>query len=343
MGWSIVDLLRDWPQFHRAWDSFVQQHPKGSVFHTSAMVQVFAAAKGHMPVALAAVSADGRILSLLVGIRVQTLPHVLGALSSRSIWYAEPICEESDEGILSLGDLIAEHDRRMRRRTLFTEIRPLRSSGGERTQLQNHGYRYLDYLNYIIDTRQPVEVLWKNMHASAQSHFRKCDRRGYEMRFVNGPECIDILYDFLWLTYGRAKVPLADKSLFQAAYNILHPRKMIEFIVVYDQDKPVAADTLLIFKKQAFAWYGGSLRITGLSPAAFMQWREIEWSAQNGIEHYDFGGAGWPDVPYGVRDFKASFGGELVSYGRYRKVYSRWKMALAERAYEFGRSVISPK
>ena len=54
-------------------------------------------------------------------------------------------------------------------------------------------------------------------------------------------------------------------------------------------------------------------------------------------------GAGWPDVPYGVRDFKASFGGELVCYGRYRHVYSPWKMALAERVYEFGRTVISPK
>ena len=65
--------------------------------------------------------------------------------------------------------------------------------------------------------------------------------------------------------------------------------------------------------------------------------------AKTAFERYDFGGAGWPNVPYGVRDFKASFGGELVCYGRYRKVYSRWKMALAERAYELGRTVISPK
>ena len=31
---------------------------------------------------------------------------------------------------------------------------------------------------------------------------------------------------------------------------------------------------------------------------------------------YDFGGAGKPDEEYGVRDFKAKFGGELVCYGR---------------------------
>lgn len=341
--WQIVDLLSDWKRLQPAWDQFVQQHPKGSVFHSSAMVEVFAATKGQKPLALAAVRDDGTILSLLTAVRVQTLPHVLGAISSRSIWYAEPLYTESEVGIDSLGELISEHDRRLRHRTLFTEVRPLWGSGAERVSLERHGYQYLDYLNYVIDTSQPAEVLWKKLRGSAQSHTRKCEKRGYQMRLLDAPECVDILYDFLRMTYGRAEVPLADRSMFQAAYDILRPKNMIEFVVVYDGDKPVAADTMLLFKKQVFAWYGGSLRITGLSPAAFMQWREIEWSAQNGFEHYDFGGAGWPDVPYGVRDFKASFGGDLVSYGRYRKVYSRWKMALAERAYEFGRSVISPK
>lgn len=341
--WSIVDLMNDWVKYQPLWDDFVARHPKGSVFHTSAMIQVFAAAKGHTPIALAAISDAGEILSLLVAVRVQTLPRFFGSVSSRSVWYAEPLCGETTESVDSLRVLVTRHDRIMQRRTLFTEVRPLLSAGPERSALELSGYHYLDYLNYVVDTTQSVDTLWKRLSKSAQSHVRKCERRGFEVKHLDGSDCVDILYGFLRMTYGRAEVPLADRSLFQAAYEILRPRGMIEFVVVYDGDKPIAADTMLTFKKQVFAWYGGSLRMTGLSPAAFFQWREIEWSAQNGFEHYDFGGAGWPDIPYGVRDFKASFGGELVCYGRYRKVYSRWKMALAERAYEFGRSVISPK
>jgi lipid II:glycine glycyltransferase (peptidoglycan interpeptide bridge formation enzyme) len=341
--WRTIDLQSDWERYQPAWDEFVEQHPKGSVFHTSAMVQVFAAAKGHTPVALAAVTDAGEILSLLVAIRVQTLPNVFGAVSSRSVWYAEPLCYDTPESVESLCELVAEHDRLLQRRTLFAEIRPLKPCGPERAGLERCGYRHLDYLNYVLDTTQPVETIWKRVHDSAKTYVRKCERRGYEMRRLGGPECVDVLYDFLRLTYGRAGVPLADRSLFEAAYRILKPRNMIEFVVVYDGDKPVAADTMLLFNKQVFAWYGGSLRVTGLSPAAFMQWREIAWSCENGVERYDFGGAGWPNVPYGVRDFKAAFGGELVCYGRYRKVYSRWKMALAERAFKLGRSVISPK
>jgi CelD/BcsL family acetyltransferase involved in cellulose biosynthesis len=341
--WKTINLLTDWEEFQPVWDEFVTQHPKGSVFHTSAMIQVFAAAKGHSVIPLAAVTDSGEILSLLVAIRVQTLPNVFGAVSSRSVSYAEPICLDSPDGVDSLSALITSHDKKLKRSVLFAEVRPLHACGPERVALERGGYQHLDYLNYIIDTTENVATIWSRVHDSARSHVRKCKKRGFELRHLEGPECIDMLYDFLRVSYGRAGVPLADRSLFEAAYEILKPRKMIAFIGVYDGDKPVAADTLLLFNKQVFAWYGGSVRLAGLSPAAFMQWQEIAWSCECGFDRYDFGGAGWPDVPYGVRDFKASFGGELVCYGRYRKIYSRWKMALAERAYELGRSVISPK
>jgi lipid II:glycine glycyltransferase (peptidoglycan interpeptide bridge formation enzyme) len=36
-----------------------------------------------------------------------------------------------------------------------------------------------------------------------------------------------------------------------------------------------------------------------------------------GMAQLDLMGAGRPDEQYGVRDFKAEFGGEMVEYGRY--------------------------
>jgi serine/alanine adding enzyme len=339
----MMNLLSDWDQIQPAWDEFVERHLKGSVFHSSPMVQVFAAAKRHTPMALAAVTDSGEILSLLVAVRVQTLPNVFGSVSSRTVWYAEPLCHDTPESIESLCELVKEHDRKFQRRALFAEIRPLQACGPERIALERCGYEHLDYLNYLLDTTQPLDQIWGRVHDSAQSHVRKCERRGFEFRHLEAPESVDLLYDFLRRTYGRAGVPLADCSLFEAAYKILKPRNMIEFVAVYHGDKPVAADSMLLFNKQVFAWYGGSDRMPGVSPAAYLQWREIVWSCEQGYERYDFGGAGWPNIPYGVRDFKASFGGELVCYGRYRKVYSRWKMALAQRAYELGRTVISPK
>jgi CelD/BcsL family acetyltransferase involved in cellulose biosynthesis len=340
---SVINLTTDWEELRPQWDRFVEQHPKGGVFHSSPMVRVFEATKGYTPLALAAVTPDGEILALLVAVRVRSIPRLVGAIASRSIWYAEPLCEDSDEGIAALCQLVDHHDQLMRRRVLFAEIRPGCASGPERIALERCGYQYLDYLNFTVDTTQPKEVLLKRMRDSARASIRKCEKRGFQIRHVNTAEGIDVLYDLLRRTYGHAEVPLADRSLFDAAFRILHPLGLIELVGIYNGDEVVAMDVILPYKNDVVAWYGGSIRMPNVSPVDLLQWHEIAWSVEHGYGRFDFGGAGWPDISYGVRDYKAKFGGDLVCYGRYRKVYSPWKMALAERAYQFGRTLISPK
>jgi serine/alanine adding enzyme len=342
-SWKAVNLLKDWDQLQPAWDAYVDDHKKGSIFHTSAMIRAFSAAKGHTVLPLAAVDSSGEILALLAAVRVQSLPHPFGRVASRSILYAEPLCGDDPASIEALASLMARHDRIMRRRVLFAEVRPLGAAGPERVVLERCGYVYSDYLNYVIDLTRPLDELWTNMRKSARRGVRQCERRGFHMREVDSADGIGQLYHFLKLSYSNSRVPLADRSLFEAAFAELHPRGMMKLIATHDGPVPVAMDSLLTFKGRALAWYGGLERLTGVSPFDYLQWYEIAWAQQRGSMLYDFGGAGRPDEPYGVREYKAKFGGQLVCYGRYRKVYSPWKMALAERAYYFGRSVISPK
>jgi CelD/BcsL family acetyltransferase involved in cellulose biosynthesis len=342
-SWKVVNLLSDWERNQHAWDRFVDEHEKGSVFHTSHMVRVFQDAKGHTVLPLAAMDWSGEIIALLVAVRVQTLRSPLGGISSRSILYAEPLCRDEPVAIEALASLVASHDRMMRRQVVFSEVRPLFAAGAEKIALERCGYEFRDYLNYTIDLTPPLDELWTKMRKSARRGVRQCQRHGFHMQEVGGPEGIKLLYHFLKLSYGNSRVPLADRSLFDEAFKRLHPLGMLKLFATCDGDKPVAMDSLLVFKGRAFAWYGGLVRLTGVSPFDYLQWYEIAWAQQNGCTLYDFGGAGWPDEPYGVREYKAKFGGELVSFGRYRKVYSPWKMKLAERAYQLGRTVISPK
>jgi len=46
-------------------------------------------------------------------------------------------------------------------------------------------------------------------------------------------------------------------------------------------------------------------------------WAVIAYAAENGFSRFDMMGAGKPDKNYGVREFKAEFGGDLVEYGRF--------------------------
>jgi lipid II:glycine glycyltransferase (peptidoglycan interpeptide bridge formation enzyme) len=71
--------------------------------------------------------------------------------------------------------------------------------------------------------------------------------------------------------------------------------------------------------KAVYEWYvcGLDEDYRELYPSVVATHTAIEYAKQNAIPLFDFMGAGEPDIPYGVRDFKMEFGGELVEYGRF--------------------------
>ena len=333
---SADDRLQD------DWREYVDQHSKGTIFHTPEFVQVYRQSTYYCPMAMAACDDRGNILGLLVAAQVQTLPTPLQRISSRSLLHAEPLCEDSNSGREALTLLLQEHDRLVHDQVLFPEVRPIFELGSEKETFINCGYNHHSYLNYVVDLQQSLKALWRQLGKSCRNKIRRSVRRGVEIREVTSGQGVDILYRFLELSYGRARVPLADKSLFSAALEQLKRRNFVRISVAYYHGDPVAAGILLTCKGVAYAWYGGSERIHGIAPFDCLTWDEICWAHTSGHKLYDFGGAGWPDERYGPRDFKAKFGGSLVDYGRFRKVFSPWRMAVAKTAYSVGRRLVSP-
>jgi hypothetical protein len=300
------------------------------------MIRAYQSSKGHKPLAVAGI-VDGRIVAILVAVRVQTLPPPMGRISSRSILYAEPLCDDEPESVNALTQLVAHHDKVMQRRVLFTEIRPLHAPGPESGPLEQNGYQYMKYLNFLTDVTRTKDELWVDVHKSAQGCVKQCSRRGIQVREVDASLAVDPMYPLLQESYAHSGVPLVDRSYFDAAVRELHPNGQLKFFAAYDGETPVAMDALLTFKQRVYLWYGGLTRATEGSPCSLLRWHELCWAHDNGYSIYDAGGAGWPDIPYGVREFKRKFGGKLVQFGRYRKVYSRWMLALAETAYSLRR------
>ncbi len=337
----VVDLFDEWSTLQPRWDEFVQRHPKGCIFHTSPMIRTFLHSKGNKPVAIASVANNGHILALLVSVRVQTLPRPLGGISSRSIFYAEPLCHDHPDSMKALYDLVQFHDSHVGRSILFAEVRPLFEPGVERIALERAGYEYLDYLNYLNDVTLPVNAMWKNLHRSAHYSVRQCEKRGLEAREVPADIAIEELYVLLQQSYRHSGVPLAHRSLFEATVRELLPHGMVRCFAVYKGGAAVAMDIILTYKGRAFLWYGGVSRSTEGSPCSLLRWHELKWAHEEGYSVCDSGGAGWPNVPYGVRDFKRKFGGELVHFGRYRKVFAPRTLAMAEKVYNLKRKIFT--
>ncbi len=334
---DIVDSLDG-----EGWERFVCNHPKGTIFHTPDMFKVFQTTRHYESIMLAAVDRHGDILALLLAVRIQTLPDPFGRVASRSVHYAEPLCRETREGSEALAAILREHDARVKQSALFAEVRPLFAAGVERSVLEQNGYEYQEYLNFLIHLQRDKQDLWNAMTSDCRRRIKSNAKKGLDIRDMTVAEGVDLLYGFLRLAYQRARVPLPDKSLFEQALRILGPRELIRISVAYQGDKPVGASVALAYRDRVFAWYGGADRHPNLYPMEALNWHEIEWGHDRGYSLYDFGGAGWANKPYGVRKFKAKFGGDLLEYGRYRKVYSGWRFAIAETGYGLLRRMTDP-
>jgi putative transposase len=58
---------------------------------------------------------------------------------------------------------------------------------------------------------------------------------------VEERERVAVCYDLLRQTYHRARIPLADRSLFEAAFDVLYPRGMVKFWLARIDDTCVGA------------------------------------------------------------------------------------------------------
>ena len=320
---------------HPDWDTFVRRHPKGSIFHTSMMVRVFAATKGYEPYAHAAIDNDGNIVAMLVSCHVKTLSQ-FPAVSSRAIQFGEPLCNSSPTGVAALVQLISRHDKYMAPRTLLCEVRSICHPGEEKEALTKCDYEHRDYINYIIELPSDSDTIWRKFHKRMRQKIRSARRKGVVVKEDNSPAGVERLYKMLQASYGRARVPLPGKDFFDNAFSLL-PNDCIRIRTAWKDGEPIASIISLVYGNRVFSWYGGTMRLKGLSPFACIVWDDIVWACENGYSFYDFGGAGWPNDNYGPRAFKASFAGTEVRYGRYVLPYSKLRLRLAKVAYTISR------
>lgn len=330
MGVRIVNQLNE-----SDWKQFVDQHPQGNIFHTPEMFEVFAHAKGFRPMLWAALPGNGQIEALFLPVQV-TLYDLMRPITTRAISYGSVLCESSKEGHQALSTLLKTYVHENRLACLFTELRNVSNLENEQPLLAEQGFAYEKHLNYLIDLKRAPEEIFQSIGARTRKNIRHGLNKGeVTIQEATNPEQIGACYNLLSQTYRAARVPLADRSLFDAAFDLLHPKQMIRFTLAYVGDAPAAVSVELLYKDVMYGWYGGMDRTySRYVPNELLMWHVLKWGSENGYNIYDFGGAGKPEEEYGVRDFKAKFGGELVCYGRNVYVHSPGVLWLSKQAYQ---------
>lgn len=206
---------------------------------------------------------------------------------------------------------------------IYVEIRNLCDHSAWRGMIAQDGWQYMPHLNIRIDTSDAKSAISR---IGKSKRRRICSSVQKGVRVVEHPSLSQVraYYDVLRDLYvQRVHKPLPSWGTWERLY----ASEMCRYILIEHEGRIIGGSVCVLWEgKVMYEWYacGRDDHRRVISPASLTKYAEIQLAERLGIAQLDLMGAGRPDERYGVRDFKAEFGGEMVEYGRY--VYAHCPM-----------------
>jgi lipid II:glycine glycyltransferase (peptidoglycan interpeptide bridge formation enzyme) len=310
------------------WERFVYEHPQGNVFQTHQMYTAYGATKNYQPIVVAGYEGDS-LMGILLAVVQKEYQGLLGKLSARSIIWGGPLVRNNDSCVLEA--IMNEYDQTIKGQAIYTQIRNIFPREWERKLLPKLGYKYEDHLDILIDLKKSEEELWKEVHSKRKNEIRRAGKEGTSFTVFSDVASLEKCWPILSDVYQRARLPLPDISLFQGLLNWKDGSAHLKIFAARNNEKIIGTLLALCWRDRVLDWYAGAYQeYLPKYPNDLLPWEAILWAKRNGYKTFDFGGAGKPGIPYGVRDFKLKFGGELVNLGRFQKTHKPIIMNIAK-------------
>lgn len=327
----MVKILT-YEQIDRAlWAKFVQGSRTGTWFQTPEAYSLFASLPElFRPFAIAVervseLSNERTLRGVCVGYVTMEKNAVKQFFTRRAIIIGGPALaddctnEEVEALMKAVRQRLQIEDCRLKisRGPIYIETRNLNDYSPWREALEKTGFSYQPHLNFHIHTNQP----WENVEANIGKHRRKyirlSVRDGAAIEEHPTIEQVHAYYEILNDLYRtKVKMPLQPWSFFERLYHI----ESCKFLFVLYDGKVIGGSTCMLLPgRGVYEWYacGKDGVYKNIHPSSVTKYAGMKYASDNRYPVFDMMGAGRPDDEYGVRAFKAEFGGELVEYGRF--------------------------
>ena len=197
---------------------------------------------------------------------------------------------------------------------IYIETRNFNDYSPWREAFEKAGFAYKKHLNFHV---RPADFeLRLSDNRKRQWHKIEAQNAHLEVRDAKDAEELSAWYRILSELYRRkVKTPLLPEKFFMNAYT----SRAAQFLVVVYDGKVIGGSMLAMDERCVYEWYECGLNSSYKEqyPSVAATCAGIRYAQEQGCTRYDMMGAGEPGVPYGVRDFKSEFGGEMVEHGRY--------------------------
>ena len=308
------------------WQALIDHSPYATWFQTKEAYEFYAANPAEMTPFAVGIEEDEHLAGVIVGYTTQEKNPIKQILTCRSIIIGGPLLDEhiSDVALCSLlsavaqcpaSRLIASSPHRLIK-PIYIESRNFHDYSKWRNIFEANGFAYQPHLNFHVDTTS-IDHAQNNIGKHRWRYIRLSMRDGATIVANPTIEQVRAFYTILQELYRtKVRTPLWSWEFFEQLYHVENAR----YILVELDGKIVGGTACVCLPgKAVYEWYACGLDDCrdDIRPLSVAIWGEMQYAAENGYPLFDFMGAGSPDQPYGVRDFKAEFGGELVEHGRF--------------------------
>lgn len=302
----------------KSWQELNDKSKNGSVFQSPEMYRFWKEIKGVKPFVFSVKSTNGELQAICSGVIHSNGFWPISSLTKRAIIYGGPIVQFNNNQKNVIEFLLKKIIEKLARKAIYIEVRNLSNYDKFKDTYANKNWEYIPYQDYIINLTSEEEI-FKLFTSEKRRQIRRSIKEGVEISYENNEENIIGVYNIIHKIYvERVKKPLPTVIFFTSLCEF----NFANVVALKFENKIIGGAFLLQDEKNVYDWYRGGLDrdYKHQFPSTFAAWAVINYGIENDKKYFDFMGAGIKGQDYGVRKFKAQFGGELVEYGRYLKI-----------------------
>ena len=307
------------------WSALVKTSATGTWFQTPEAFDFFNAQKElFKPFAIAIEKSESRVESresrelrgVCVGYVTVEKSPIKQFLTRRAIIIGGPALADdcTDEEVEALMFAVRKQ---LQPQAIYVETRNFNDYSKWKGAFEKAGFLYEPHLNFHVHTDQGWDAVEENIGKHRKKYIRLSFRDGASIEEKPTKEQVRAYYEILKDLYKtKVKMPLQPWEFFEKLY---HCPSCKYLLVLYEGQVVGGSICMLLSGHGVYEWYacGKDGVYRNIHPSSVTKYAGMKYACDNGFAVFDMMGAGKPDEEYGVRDFKAEFGGELVEHGRF--------------------------
>ena len=288
------------------WSELVRTSETGTWFQSPEAYDFFASLPELMEPFVYGVERAGKLCAVCVGYVTKEPNPIKQFFTRRAIIIGGVVVAANcaKEDIVILLNYVRKE---LKPKSIYIETRNFNDYSPWKEAFEAAGFVYKPHLNFHVDPAT------NNLSDNRKRQLKKSDAVVSEgVSELEIREWYEVLSE---LYRTKVKTPLWPIDFFLEAYR----QGIAKFLLVKHEGRIIGGSMVVADERTVYEWFecGLNAECKDQYPSVMATWGGIQLAHQSGCTRYDMMGAGEPGVPYGVRDFKAEFGGQMVEHGRF--------------------------